>query len=106
MKTDFPKLGFFVLCLVIIESLLAATLIWSDLASGHKLVCVCMAVVMFFVVVGLGFALVWNRPNLPEGTHCTASKAAGESGSEPSMPRQTAACLRQGGEDRRGKAQG
>lgn len=55
-------LGFFVLCLFIIESFLASALIWSDLAPGHKFVCVWMAVVMFLVVVVLVFLLVWNRP--------------------------------------------
>jgi len=55
-------LGFFVLALLIVEAFLATVLVWAELASTEKMICVWLGVGLFILVVGIVGILVWHRP--------------------------------------------
>lgn len=64
-------LGFFVLALLIVEVFLATVLVNAQLPDASKVTGMWMGVVLFILVTGAVFALVWYKPK-----HLTFDKEA------------------------------
>ena len=72
-------LGLFVLALLIVESFLAAPLVFGGLDATNQLVALWMGVGMFFAVILVVALIVWNKPEnltFDKQAHLKRSKAA------------------------------
>jgi hypothetical protein len=56
-------LGFYVLALLIVESFLAAVLIFAEIPTSERMTGVWVGAVMFALVVALVTLLVWHKPD-------------------------------------------
>jgi 4-amino-4-deoxy-L-arabinose transferase-like glycosyltransferase len=55
-------LGFFVLALLIVEAFLATVLLGARLDAGQKITGMWLGIILFLIVTGAVFALVWFKP--------------------------------------------
>lgn len=55
-------LGFFVLALLIVESLLGSTFFSDSFSDDNKMICIWIGVALFVVVVLIVLLLVWQKP--------------------------------------------
>lgn len=72
-------LGFFVVALLIVESLLAAALVGGGLDASNQLIALWMGVGMFVLVILVVAILVWNKPEnltFDKQAHLDRSRAA------------------------------
>lgn len=80
-------LGFFALCLLIVEGFLSITLIFSNLTSKDKFIGMIIGAVLFLFVLCIVGLLVWKKPeNLTfgEGGHLRRRQLEQEYGSTDS----------------------
>lgn len=56
-------MGFYVLALLIVESFLAAVLIFAEIPTSERMTGVWVGAVMFALVVALVTLLVWHKPD-------------------------------------------
>jgi len=63
IETTKSPLGFFVLALLIIETLIASCLIFSDLESSQKFTGLIIMVALFFLIIGIVTLFAWKKPH-------------------------------------------
>lgn len=69
-------LGFYVLALLIVETLFAVALASGRLTESSQMTALCMGATLFLIVVGVVTVLVWRKPeNLTFDKHAHLTKA-------------------------------